>query len=161
MATSTRLTGYSLEHPIIEFQNRYSVTPDELLFKKRVVHTKLNNCVFICLSFYTCFLRFHSGIVLLSMNWFWNYRWLWHQTHYNLIITPVLKVSKYIITIYIYIKCSKYCYSDSRRLDVIDITLTGNLRISHHFIDTNKIPQWDQRENITDTYRIRIILMVE
>ena len=26
MATSTRLTGYSLEHPIIEYQNRYSVT---------------------------------------------------------------------------------------------------------------------------------------
>ena len=26
MATSTRLPGYSLEHPIIEYQNRYSVT---------------------------------------------------------------------------------------------------------------------------------------
>jgi hypothetical protein len=26
MATSTRLTRYSLEHPIIEYQNRYSVT---------------------------------------------------------------------------------------------------------------------------------------
>jgi hypothetical protein len=26
MATSTRLTGYSLERPIIEYQNRYSDT---------------------------------------------------------------------------------------------------------------------------------------
>ena len=26
MATSTRLTGYSIKHPIIEYQNRYSVT---------------------------------------------------------------------------------------------------------------------------------------
>ena len=26
MATSTRLTGYSLERPIIEYQKRYSVT---------------------------------------------------------------------------------------------------------------------------------------
>jgi hypothetical protein len=26
MATSTRLTGYSIKHPIIEYQNQYSVT---------------------------------------------------------------------------------------------------------------------------------------
>ena len=33
MATSTRLTGYSLEHPIIEYQNRYSVTRKTFFMK--------------------------------------------------------------------------------------------------------------------------------
>jgi hypothetical protein len=33
MATSTRLTGYSLEHPIIEYQNRYSVTRKTSFFE--------------------------------------------------------------------------------------------------------------------------------
>ena len=33
MATSTRLTGYSIKHPIIEYQNRYSVTRKTLFYE--------------------------------------------------------------------------------------------------------------------------------
>ena len=33
MATSTRLTGYSIKHPIIEYQNRHSVTRKTFLYE--------------------------------------------------------------------------------------------------------------------------------
>ena len=44
MATSTRLTGYSIKHPIIEYQNRYSVTRKTFFYENNVkIFRTINN----------------------------------------------------------------------------------------------------------------------
>jgi hypothetical protein len=44
MATSTRLTGYSLERPIIEYQNPYSVTRKTFFYENNdKIFRKINN----------------------------------------------------------------------------------------------------------------------
>ena len=43
MATSTRLTGYSLERPIIEYQNRYSDTRKKNYENNDKIFQTINN----------------------------------------------------------------------------------------------------------------------
>ena len=62
MATSTRLTGYSLEHPIIEYQNRYSVTRKTFFYENndkifRTINKPILSTLFFTVS------KFYKNLV--------------------------------------------------------------------------------------------------